>query len=450
LSRIGVPNQEFLPQEFALSFLFQTLQTALQLQQPERRFSPRDAMSLSRTNLTRTHLSLDEQSFQGLLSAAFTIQEHNDRRKQARQSDAQPETRREPEFHHLCPHCGSQKPVEAPRCQSCGLDELRPGERMQRNWASMWLMSQEQGLGLDRPEEVHSDSWHGGAQTDIPADPGKRRPTVPAARKLANSGFLTDPVAAKQVAGELLNKTTASDELEVIQPPPAKAPTNGSAFVDASLDYRQLSHADRNDGLRKRKWPIQAATDSPNDLPPGQCDLTIQPLELPAGDISPSETSDSRASDALTVFPADLNSENTHAIETGSGSIRDRGVRPATAFERFADLRVTLRFHRADLYLGIAIFVAIAALLWPAAVSPPRATLSLWERALVATGIAEAPAAAIHFQGDPGIEVWVDTHTALYYCPGAEAYGKTADGQFSSQREAQMDRFQPASRSACE
>ncbi|MGA7631981.1 MAG: hypothetical protein WCB11_14545, partial [Terriglobales bacterium] len=39
-------------------------------------------MSTSRPSPTRLHLTLDEQSFQGLLSAAFTIQEHNDRRQQ--------------------------------------------------------------------------------------------------------------------------------------------------------------------------------------------------------------------------------------------------------------------------------------------------------------------------------------------------------------------------------
>jgi len=46
--------------------------------------------------------------------------------------------------------------------------------------------------------------------------------------------------------------------------------------------------------------------------------------------------------------------------------------------------------------------------------------------------------------------VWIDSHTALYYCPGEEQYGKTADGRFSTQRDAQMESFEPASRSACE
>ncbi|MGB0046819.1 MAG: hypothetical protein WBP70_05120, partial [Terriglobales bacterium] len=116
----------------------------------------------------------------------------------------------------------------------------------------------------------------------------------------------------------------------------------------------------------------------------------------------------------------------------------------------FADWRVTLRFHRADVYLGVAILVAVVALLWPAASSQRQPTLGLMDRALISLGIAEAPAPVAHVQGDPGIEVWVDPHTALYYCPGEEQYGKTADGRFTSQRDAEMDRFEPAGRSACE
>src|SRR5271170_1849572 len=48
---------------------------------------PSTRPKLTRPDSTRPYPTLDEQSFQGLLAAAFTIQEHNDRRKQT-QSDA--------------------------------------------------------------------------------------------------------------------------------------------------------------------------------------------------------------------------------------------------------------------------------------------------------------------------------------------------------------------------
>src|SRR6266853_1832545 len=115
--------------------------------------SPPDAMPANRPNLT-----LDEQSFQGLLSAAFIIQEHNDRLKLAGQTPAEPQARLEPEANRICPHCGAPKPAapnlaEGSRCESCGLDEFRPGERLQHNWASMLRRSRRR-IKRPRPSTI--------------------------------------------------------------------------------------------------------------------------------------------------------------------------------------------------------------------------------------------------------------------------------------------------------
>ena len=130
--------------------------------------------------------------------------------------------------------------------------------------------------------------------------------------------------------------------------------------------------------------------------------------------------------------------KNSLVLAESPGAIR-RGL---------LDLQVKLRFHRADLYLGIAIVVAFFALLFPATATQ-RSALRPWERMLIAMGIAEAPEPAVHYRGDPDIKVWVDTHTALYYCPGSEPYGKSPDGHYSTQREAQSDHFEPAERVVC-
>lgn len=53
------------------------------------------------------------------------------------------------------------------------------------------------------------------------------------------------------------------------------------------------------------------------------------------------------------------------------------------------------------------------------------------------------------YQGDPDVRVWVDVHTALYYCDGADLYGKTPDGQFMTQHDAQSTRAVSASQSSC-
>jgi len=329
----------------------------------------------------RPNLTLDEQSFQGLLSAAFIIQEHNDRLKLTGQTAAEPQASLEPEANGICPHCGAPKAAapnlaEGSRCESCGLDEFRPGERLQHNWASMWLMSQEQRLWPERSPEIRESVGKGAPPLD--AESKLRAET---ARDFSASGILALPVA-KEVAQEPIAQEESDD-----------FPRESSTQED--LTEVELRRADS--------------------------DLAVQPFQLSA-------TDDSYATDASISIDDTLRSR----------------------LQRFADWHVKLRFHRADLYLGVAVFVAVLALLWPAAGAQRPGALGPWERALVTLGIAEAPAPVVHLRGDPSLAVWVDPHTALYYCPGEEQYGKTADGRFSPQREAQMDRFEPASRSACE
>jgi hypothetical protein len=67
---------------------------------------------------------------------------------------------------------------------------------------------------------------------------------------------------------------------------------------------------------------------------------------------------------------------------------------------------------------------------------------------MVNLGLAEPPPAPVNM-GNPNAQVWVDVHTALYYCSDSEPYGKTADGKFTSQKDAQQDQFEPANRKAC-
>jgi hypothetical protein len=123
--------------------------------------------------------------------------------------------------------------------------------------------------------------------------------------------------------------------------------------------------------------------------------------------------------------------------------------------------------NRANIYLGVSLLLFLVALTgWgsrsarnyfgqtAAAATksgkrPAARQLSLLERALVATGIAEAPPAPVYL-GNPEAKVWVDLHTALYYCQGSDPYGKTPGGKFATQLEAQQDSFEPAFRKACE
>ncbi|MFY9673701.1 MAG: hypothetical protein WAK13_04580 [Terriglobales bacterium] len=312
---------------------------------------------------TRPKLILDEDSFQGLLAAAFTIQQYNAREggidgalsaelnatlglTRASKSEGRAastevkatevktagartlvdagavktEEVRKAEATaaktsgELCLQCGALLPGDGVPCPACEAEIFRPGERLQRNWATMWSMSLEQEL----------------------------------------------------TAGQGLLPTTKMPEAD-----------GASGASSLGADAGELE-ADR-EGLRI--LPVDAAA-----------------ALAPAGE-------------------------------------------PAS---------VKVRFRKADLYLGLAVLVALIALLWPTT-SAGRNDLRPWERMLIAVGIAEAPpnqAAEVQYSGDPNIKVWVDTQAALYYCPGDELYGKSA-GYYTTQHAAQLDRFEPALRRAC-
>ncbi len=115
--------------------------------------------------------------------------------------------------------------------------------------------------------------------------------------------------------------------------------------------------------------------------------------------------------------------------------------------------------RRANIYVAIAAAILLAVTFgwgsWQAPVTSASSSaassdphLTAWEKLLVSLGLAEAPPAPL-YTGNPDTLVWVDVHTALYHCPGSELYGKTPDGRFAKQVEAQQDQFEPANRKAC-
>jgi putative methionine-R-sulfoxide reductase with GAF domain len=129
------------------------------------------------------------------------------------------------------------------------------------------------------------------------------------------------------------------------------------------------------------------------------------------------------------------------------------------------------RSRRGDFYLAIAVVLVMVVIRWgiwsdhsvgatgrgsPVSGSAsrvrqpsPDADLSAFDKLLISLGLAEAPEVP-EYKGNPDTQVWVDLHTALYYCPGSDLYGKTAKGKLTSQRDAQLDQFEPADRKACD
>src|ERR1700678_4515191 len=119
---------------------------------------------------------------------------------------------------------------------------------------------------------------------------------------------------------------------------------------------------------------------------------------------------------------------------------------------------IWLAKHRADLYVAGAVVLLLIVLsgwgMRPAeshtqAKNPAQPDLTLFEKLLINLGLAETPPTPVYL-GNPNAQVWVDLHTALYYCSDSDLYGKTAGGKFTTQRDAQMDQFEPAARKNCD
>ncbi|MGB6475906.1 MAG: GAF domain-containing protein [Candidatus Sulfotelmatobacter sp.] len=141
------------------------------------------------------------------------------------------------------------------------------------------------------------------------------------------------------------------------------------------------------------------------------------------------------------------------------------------AFEQLAASRNQNSFvrfwnaRRGDVYLAVAVVLVAAVIRWSiwsphslganggaAKIShrrpAPDADLSAFDKLLISLGLAEPPD-PVEDKGNPDTQVWVDLHSALYYCPGADLYGKTPQGKYTNQRDAQLGQFEPAYRKPC-
>ena len=233
----------------------------------------------------------------------------------------------------------------------------------------------------------------------------------------------------------------------------AEAKSNGTPAVDAELS-----------GEQEMEPPADEAT---ADLP----DVDFSDLDFSAADSTtiriieapPVESEEGAVSQAIVPSPA--------PSSPWSSALRARAWLESLKAQRPDRVWLTRQWkaRRANVYLIAAAILLLAVLSGLAtrsapntipgdAVSvgnarrrktPPPPQLTLFEQMLVGLGLAEPPPASVYL-GNPKTQVWVDVHTALYYCPGADLYGKTPGGKFTTQHDAQQDQFEPANRQACE
>jgi hypothetical protein len=107
--------------------------------------------------------------------------------------------------------------------------------------------------------------------------------------------------------------------------------------------------------------------------------------------------------------------------------------------------------HRGDVLIVLSCVLLFAAMFVGSSVhsASSKPTLSLWQRTLISLDLAEAPPPPV-VAGNPNAQVWVDVHTALYYCSGADLFGKTEGGRITTQRDARLDAFEPAANKVCQ
>jgi hypothetical protein len=150
------------------------------------------------------------------------------------------------------------------------------------------------------------------------------------------------------------------------------------------------------------------------------------------------------------VDPAPKNHQpaNTMSLDYGAISPPSWDDMIRAAWKRGSEM-VYQRLGRRGAVSALALLLLLA--IWSAWPAPASSRLTWFESVLIELGLAQVPSRTPAAPtGNPSVRVWVDVHTALYYCPGSNLYGKTPGGQFESQRSAQQDQFEPATGAVCE
>jgi hypothetical protein len=240
-------------------------------------------------------------------------------------------------------------------------------------------------------------------------------------------------------------------------------PTLVGPPTDSGIE--EFIHADKSEAATMPEPVHEASAHGISDMPiPAAAQPAVAQL---ANELPTIEGSAALAIEHQPAEPAIAEEEQPDNLEIVAQPEKPVGASPwssaARARKWLHSLQQTdttwLTKHSGDVSVVIAVLVLLLVLIgWnthpvPKKVArtntPPQPSLTLFERMLVGLGLAEAPSAPVQ-TGNPNAQVWEDLHTGLYYCSGSELYGKTPGGKLTSQRDAQLDQFEPAARKACE
>ena len=380
----------------------------------------------------------------------------------------------------FCRKCGHELVGEEMFCGKCGSprsSEYQP-PTMQSKLASLWQMQQAskqnaapaQANGSVRPAErrinpsvpVEIQPWE--AVLSELEDPfGEPEPQ--ATQEL---GAEWKPARGKEVieisaaAREFGGRLGAPVEQKSVRAESMKEKLVGGKSVDAkSIDHEAVEQELSEPVLSEPESPEPDSLETdPFKLDSFEADAEAE-LE-PEGDADGEEEEAEKTAASLAA---------TTALATAHPLAWTSAAKAKEAFEQLAASRNQNSFvrfwnaRRGDVYLAVAVVLVAAVIRWSiwsehsfgangSAVKvshrrpAPDADLSMFDKLLISLGVADPPD-PVEDKGNPDTQVWVDLHSALYYCPGADLYGKTPQGKYSSQRDAQLGQFEPAYRKPC-
>jgi hypothetical protein len=401
----------------------------------------------------------------------------------------------------ICRGCGKEFLADEAFCGKCGMTRSKPGGdngHLQSKWASMWYMQQAAGQAeVKRENEERSNGKkHPEAVVESKAAVRSPWPTSPQPIPPKKEAVKKNPVVAEEVSPKAaptkedpkeigakekfvprmpvsLEELVAQFAEETDLPPSAYPVMEAAPVVEAApvietdaaakaihpVEAQPLENVAHEDAL---DWQLSLASGAEPEAiaevapeleavaPVHEAEVQVYedaPLVIrnPLGGEETTED-DGSATTALTKASPWSSAANARKFLDSM-----RGGSPRTLW-----LRDQWHRHRANIYLGAASLIFVAALIGlvtqPAPVAhknPAEAQLTAFEKLMVNLGLAEAPPVPVNL-GNPDRQVWVDKHTALYYCPGSDLYGKTAGGRYETQRSAQLDQFESAARRPCD
>jgi len=337
-----------------------------------------------------------------------------------------------------CTSCGHRLDKAEAFCGQCGAPRPVPAFSVQSKWASLWQMQQ-----------AAKGSATAQSKSQSPSD----SPAASSSPSLSPREVLSHPARVEDTS-----------EFEKM--------TEVAAESGSPASWQPMSLA----GEHSAQEPGVSVAGIEGHQSPPNLPSSLSPASETTATQSPPETFigqgvDSRAlTSQVRIVPDEAISLAGTSTSPWTSAQRARAWLDSAKGRRsfLTELSDWWRRRRASVYVGIAaVILTISVVMFVVSLSrqpaipdsavaaarhrktPPPPNLTLFEKFLVGIGLAEPPDAPV-YMGNPNTQVWIDVHTALYYCPGAELYGKTQGGKVTTQRDAQQDQFQPADRKVCD